>query len=266
MDNYVISTLNNLDLMYYGSGKRYFCLANFYIKYPNYRQFFLNLRKDLDNFITLDNGCAEHDLVTEQVLIDVVNELQPNEVIPPDILFDKDKTLESFYSFINKVSNVDIFACPQGNCLEDWVECYKQMKDNLQTKVLGISKLAVPVCFGNMQKYEQDKEIEKSRNLCVDYLSDNGLIDKPLHFLGMGDPLEFCYYQNHKFDNVQQMFRSTDSCYTVLAAYNYIQFQTNKNPRIKTTEQFYKQTLNNKQIQLAKYNIKFLQSILNKIN
>lgn len=269
MDNYIITNLHDLDLMLHGKGDRIYCLAHFYLQDKNYRQW-IHLLKSRGFFITLDNSAAERSLVTEQKLIQIVEQLQPNEVIPPDILFDKQQTLDNFYDFIDKIDNdIGIFACPQGETEQQWIDCYKEMKDNEATTVIGLSKISVPVCFGTCNKDDKDKMIKEGRHKCIDYLVANNLIDKPLHFLGMGDPTEFSYYMtNSNFEHIKHLFRSTDSCYTILAAYNGINFyeyiEYNMGiPRIATCNDFYQQKLTNSQRLVALQNIKFMKGILN---
>ena len=200
MDCYIIPPLQDLDLMDHGQGNRYFCLAHFFIQHEHYRQKFLELRKNPSNFITLDNSAAEKSLVTEDVLIDVVRELRPDEVIAPDVLFDKTQTLSNLDSFVKRMraegllDRTKIFGCPQGNNRQEWIECYKAMMNNVDVSVIGLSKIAVPRCW--MDEQHEDVGIKESRRLCVQYLVDNGLLLKPVHLLGMGDPTEYEVYKH----------------------------------------------------------------------
>lgn len=261
IDCYIIPTLYDLDLMHEGQGNRFFCLAHFYIEYEHYRNKFIELRKDPGNFITLDNSAAEKELVTEDVLINIVKELKPNEVIAPDVLFDKEQTLKNLDSFIKRMRNeqlldqTKIFGCPQGNSKEEWLDCYKQMMNNLDVSVIGLSKISVPRCW--MNAFGEDVNIKESRRECVKFLVDNHLIQKPLHLLGMGDPTEYEIY-NHK--NI----RSTDSCYTVLAAWHGVDFSSGDLRRIPTTNDFYEHKLSEEQHELALKNIMFLKNITSK--
>lgn len=244
--------------MYEGQGNRFFCLAHFYVKYEHYREKFLELRKNSKNFITLDNSAAEKSLVTEDVLIGIVKELKPDEVIAPDVLFDKQQTLTNLFSFTQKMKkeqlllHTKIFACPQGNTREEWLDCYKQMMNNLDVATIGLSKIAVPRCWANEQ--HEDVGIKESRRECVKFLMDNHLIKKPLHLLGMGDPTEYEVY-THK------LIRSTDSCYTVLAAWHGVDFASGDLRRIPTTNDFYEHKLDEDQYSLALKNIDFLRKI-----
>lgn len=258
MDCYIIPTLHDLDLMDLGQGNRYFCLAHFYVQYPHYREKFLEIRNRPGTFITLDNSAAEKALVTEDVLISIVRELKPNEVIAPDVLFDKEQTLQNLQSFVKRMKNeqlldhTKVFGCPQGNNREEWLQCYKSMMNDVDVSVVGLSKIAVPRCWANQQ--HEDVGIMESRRECVQYLVDNYLLHKPVHLLGMGDPTE---YTTYKHKNI----RSTDSCYTVLAAWHGIDFSSGDLRRIPTTNDFYDNKLTDEQRLLAVKNIEFLKNI-----
>lgn len=257
MKFYCIPPNNHLDLM--DQGDRFFCLAHLYIQNERYKRHFLALRNRSPKvWITLDNGAAEHSLVTEEVLLNITSELKPDEVIAPDVLFNKEETLKNFKSFVQKMynkgllSHTSIFACPQGSTKEEWKECYYQMVVSPFVKCVGLSKIAVPKCWNDV---EGDKMIGASRNQCVRELIDKHWLIKPLHLLGMGEHDEFEFYLNNKVQNI----RSSDSCYTTLAAMNNIDFEKGDNTRIPTPHWYFDVTLTEDQITLAKKNINYLK-------
>ena len=258
MKFYTIPPNKNLNLMHQGDS--YFALAHHYISDKSYREYFLNLRKENpDAFITLDNGAAEHSLVTEDVLLKIVKELRPDEVIAPDVLFDQKQTLLNLYYFTDKMINsrltkhTKIFACPQGNTKEEWLECYKLMLSNPLVSTIGLSKIAVPKCWNDVVG---DKMIAQSRNECVAELTKRGWLQKPLHLLGMGEHTEFDYYLQHKTPYI----RSSDSCYTILAALNNISFRRGDLTRILTTNDYFDCTLDGGQVITAIDNIDYLRA------
>ena len=258
MDFYAIPPNKHLDLMQHGD--RYFALAHHYVADSDYRKHFLNIRKNLPGaFITLDNGAAEHSLVTEQILLDAVAELKPNEVIAPDVLFDKEQTLKNLYYFAVKmvdykfIKHTKIFGCPQGKTKEEWLECYYLMMINPLVSTIGLSKIAVPKCWYDV---EGDKQIAQSRNDCVKELEKRAWLQKPIHLLGMGEHTEFDYYLNNNISCI----RSSDSCYTILAALNNISFQTGSVERIPTTNAYFEIAINDEQLALAKQNIEYLKN------
>lgn len=257
MKFYCIPPNKHLDLM--DSGDRYFCLAHHFLGDVDYKNYFLDLRKrEPKVFITLDNGCAEHSLVTENDLIHVAHALKPNEVVAPDVLFDKEQTIKNLNSFIEKMykyglhKHTGIFACPQGSTKEEWIDCYTSMVQNSFVDCIGLSKIAVPKCWNNA---EGDTQIGESRNQCVNELIENKLLLKPLHLLGMGEHTEFDYYLNNKVPFI----RSSDSCYTVLAAINGIDFEAGDTTRIPTTNEYFNVSLTIPQKNLANKNVEYLK-------
>ena len=257
MKFYAIPPNNHLELMI--NGDSYFGLAHHYIQDSNYRQHFLEIRKNNPRaFITLDNGSAEHSLVTEEALLEIVKELRPTEVIAPDVLFDTDQTLENFRSFVSKMKERQllmktwIFACPQGATKEEWIRCYYNMLVSPFVKCIGLSKIAVPKCWNDATG---DTMIGVSRNQCVKDLQDRHLLLKPLHLLGMGEHNEFDYYLQNQTPNI----RSSDSCYTILAAMNGIDFEKGDTTRVPTTNEYFDVILTEDQKALAKKNIDYLK-------
>jgi hypothetical protein len=214
MDTYVISPVSNLEPMRLGD--RIFVLAHLWVQFPAYQDFIFKLiEEDPGRWITLDNSAAERALVTEDILIDICHELLPSEVIAPDVLFDKDATIANAISFRDRMEEedllqmIDIFFCPQGKTKEDWLEAYKWALEQDWIQTIGFSKIAVPQAW--LPDWKDDQRIKEARHLAYDYLKEKGLLLKPIHCLGQGDPTEFAYYDH-------PMMRSTDSVYPVLAA------------------------------------------------
>ncbi len=263
MDFYCIPTLKNMELSLLGD--RLFCLAHFYKQYPCYREFFLQIKKKYSTaFITLDNSAAERSLVTEDVLIEIVEELRPSEVIAPDVLFNKKKTLENLDKFIKRMDDeglmreTKIFGCPQGETKEAWIEAYDAMLTSPAVSVIGMSKLAIPYAWLD-EDAEPDQGIREARGAAVGFLRLTNRIKKPLHFLGMGDPAEFRCYTPLK----EPLLRSSDSCYSVLAATEGILFDQHSTKRVATTEEFYHKKLTEEQITMTIRNMFYLKKFTN---
>ena len=212
MDVYVISPVSNLEPMKLGD--RIFALAHLWVQFPEYRQFILE-QKEQGKFITLDNSAAERALVTQDILIDICKELMPNEVIAPDVLFNKYETIANAISFRNRMEQegllgtINIFFCPQGESKEHWLDAYEWALAQDFVNVIGFSKIAVPNAW--LENYTDDQGIKEARHMAYDYLKERGMLQKPIHCLGQGDPTEFAYYDH-------PMMRSTDSVYPVFAA------------------------------------------------
>jgi hypothetical protein len=234
MDFYVISPVSNLEPMKLGD--RIFALAHLWVQFPEYRQFIKDRKKE-GYWITLDNSAAERALVTEDILIDICKELMPNEVIAPDVLFDKHATIANAIAFKERIEreglvelfNIDIFFCPQGKTKEDWLECYEWGLNQDWISVIGFSKIAIPQAW--LPDWKDDQGIKEARHMAYDYLKERNLLLKPIHCLGQGSFLEFQYYDH-------PAMRSTDSVYPVLAAAYDIDFTKDAETRIPTPHNF----------------------------
>jgi hypothetical protein len=219
MDIYVISPISNLEPMKLGD--RIFALAHLWVQFPEYRAFILE-QKEQGKFITLDNSAAERALVTEDILIEVCRELMPDEVIAPDVLFNKEETIANARMFKDRMEQegllgtIDIFFCPQGETKEAWLNAYNWAINQSWIDVIGFSKIAIPNAFLN--NYTDDQGIKEARHMAYDYLNERGLLIKPIHCLGQGSYTEFRYYDH-------PMMRSTDSVYPVLAAAHGLDFR-----------------------------------------
>jgi len=256
MQTYVISPVSDLRPMELGD--RIFALAHLWVQYPHYKAFILEQKHKSNKFVTLDNSAAERSLVTEDVLVQICKELMPDEVIAPDILFDKDSTIQSAIKFRDRMQqegllqDIDIFFCPQGQTRQDWIEAYKWAIQQPWVSVIGLSKIAVPNAWLD-QKFQDDQDIMEARTKAYDYLKQNNLIKKPIHCLGQGSYKEFEHYTHPNM-------RSTDSVYPVLAACKNIDFRADSKTRIPTPHNFlqtYDMTKVN--FDLIKSNVKQLQ-------
>jgi hypothetical protein len=257
MEFYFIPPLANLNLMH--KGDRYFCLAQLYLTDENYRQFFNYLPENA--WITLDNGAGDHDLVTEDMLFQVMSELNPNEVIPPDILMNGPKTIDNAKSFHDRMvaeelDHIEIFFCPQGDTQKNWLYCYEWALEQDWITTIGLSKIGVPWAFLMM---DDDRGIMEARHNCFNYLKVNGLLQKPLHLLGMGDPREFAYYM--QFEEAKWI-RSSDSCNAIWSAMNRNQWSLKMFQRIPTPKDYFQREVKNKRIfdLVTQSNIEYLRA------
>jgi len=256
MDVYVISPLSNLEPMKLGD--RLFVLAHLWVQSPEYRQFIYDqIDEDLDRWITLDNSAAERALVTEDVLINVVRELAPSEVIAPDVLFDKDATITNAIKFRDRMEaeglldSTEIFFCPQGKTKEDWLEAYKWGLEQDWISTIGFSKIAIPQAW--LEDFKDDQGIKEARWMAYDYLKEHNLLLKPIHCLGQGDPTEFSYYDH-------PAMRSTDSVFPVLAAAHGQDFRVDHTTRIPTPHNFLETyDMSNVDMELVKKNVQYLR-------
>lgn len=236
MKFFVIPPNANKELMDFGSAGHY-CLAHLYLKDKEYRNFFLE-RKEAGSFILLDNGAAESSLVTEKALLKIVKELQPDEVISPDVLFDSKATADALISFVKGMGEIGalgftkIFFCPQGKTKDEWIASYRFGLVHPLISTIGLSKIAVPKAFNGVRLGE-DRLIMESRHEAIEFLEANHLISKPIHMLGAGDPREFRKYRNNP------LIRSTDSAFSVVAAINDHEWSKGDFVRIPTPKDYF---------------------------
>lgn len=256
MDFYVISPLSNLEPMKLGD--RLFVLAHLWVQSEEYRNFiYERVEEDLECWITLDNSAAERALVTEDVLIQVVKELAPSEVIAPDVLFDKHATIENAIKFRDRMEAeglldcTDIFFCPQGKTKEDWLDCYEWGINQNWIQTIGFSKIAIPQAW--LPEWKDDQGIKEARHMAYDWLKQRGMLLKPIHCLGQGDPTEFSYYDH-------PAMRSTDSVFPVLAASQGQDFNVDHTTRIPTPHNFLETyDMSEVNMDLVKSNVEFLR-------
>lgn len=258
MEFCVISPLSRLDLM--EQGDRVFVLSQLWRRSEEYREKVRELKAQ-GKWIILDNGCGDFDVTTtSEDLLQIVKELRPNEVIPLDVLYNRDATLYNLTSFIGMLEfegllgQVEIFAVPQGKDKEDWMTCYLEMLNNPLVKTIGFSKITVPNVFGTGV---DDQGIMEGRHLCYETLKQEGFLTKPIHCLGAGDPREFVKYLG------DSMMRSTDSCFSVWAAMNNISWEEGNFERIKTPHDYFDREMTEDQVETAVSNINFLKKVLN---
>lgn len=258
MEFYVIPPLGELELM--NLGDRYFCLAQLYMDPANveYRNFFKQKVAE-GKWVTLDNGAGDHSLVNEDMLINATLDLMPSEVIPPDVLFDGITTIRNLESFLTAMEQrgllgkVEVFGCPQGANKDEWLFVYKYMLNHPHVNTIGFSKIAVPFAF---LEAKDDTLIREARVMAYDMLKAAGLIRKPIHCLGAGDPREFIRYQN------DPLMRSTDSCFSVWSAMNNISWSLGQFERIKTPHDYFTRPVTEDQKDLAIQNIKWFRTFI----
>ena len=259
MDFYVIPPLKHLNLMH--SGDRYFCLAQLYVESKEYRDFFKRLPTNA--WVTLDNGAGDHSLVTEDVLFKVMSELMPNEVIPPDVLFDAGTTMENAEKFYKRMQKsglddkIEILFCPQGKSADDWFDSYLWGLEQSWIKTIGMSKIAIPKAL--LDK-ENDTFIKEARHIAFNMLKASDKLQKPLHLLGMGDPREYAYYQH---DEYSKYIRSSDSANSVWSAINGIDWTKGKFKRIPTPKAYFQREISADKLQttitIFENNVDFLR-------
>lgn len=262
MKVFVTPPIQNLELSELGDNN-FYVLGQLYKKSEEYREYTRKAR-EAGRFLILDSGVGdEGEVLTNEELFELTLEIRPNEVIPLDVLYDKDQTIANFEEFVRwskqpycklQLKYTSILACPQGKDYDDWMECYKYFLKNPEVSCIGMSKKAIP--------HVMNMDIANSRVKMVKTLQDQFLIRKPLHFLGQGDPLEFTYYPRNN------LFRSTDSCYPILSALNDQDLESLKDEkkefnRIPTPKDYFELYVTSDKNELVVKNVIYLKECLN---
>lgn len=262
---FVIPPNDHLDLALYNGQKTLYCLAHLCLESRNkdfkkYIEFFKDKHKQ-GYHVILDNGAAEGDLITTEVLIELTKLIMPTEVIAPDHLYCERKTKNALIKFEHMMEDagllnvVAIHAVPQGDTVESFLKSYLFMLDDNLVNVIGFSKLSIPKCFS---KITDSNSVSVNRIYLIKWLNQMNLLSKPIHCLGMRNITEFNNYVGLK--NI----RSTDSCYTVLNAC----YDNKVDPNIvvdvvsQTPHDYFFWQLTTKMVKIAKYNIDQLKKII----
>lgn len=257
MKIFVTPPLNHLELSLLGDDN-FYILAQLYKKYPEYRSWVKRMKQE-GKFLIMDNGAGdEGEVIGKEELFEMTLEVQPNEVIPTDVLYDSFETIKNLKWFIEKkkkflsLENTKIFAVPQGDTFEEYMSCYDLMIKMKEVTTIGLSKKAVPHVM--IKDVEKDQGIAFSRNKLFNHLRSTLRLRKDIHCLGMSDPREYLMYSR------SLIMRSTDSCYPILAALNDLNLEKSiDNKRIPTPANYFESTLTKKQIELVKSNINFVK-------
>lgn len=252
----VIPPSSQLELM--DMGIFYFCLTQIYVKDEEYRNFF-TARKAEGKFVIMDCGVGDGDPVSQNILFEVMKDLMPSEIIPLDVLYNGKQTYYNVVDFIsrmkreNLIGKVQIQAVPQGNTFEEWLNCYMHLISLPEVDTIGMSKIGIPWAVSRSIK---DQNIARDRNVVFDYLSNEELLKKPLHFLGAETPLEYRHYKDSPY------VRSTDSCFSVFSAIEGFEWEQSQFDRTPTPRNYFDLEMTQEQVDRAKRNINQFRKIL----
>lgn len=126
-------------------------LAHVILSDEKYRDFYENRRLSKVDYIILDNGAYEDQRVPFHKLYKLANTLQVNELVMPDVLGDKQKTLDVWLDAYQTVVDhhrktrtrfpTHLMSVPQGKDIDEWIECAIRMVNVGLVDVLGVPKL-----------------------------------------------------------------------------------------------------------------------------
>jgi len=242
-----------------------FVLFHLYQSNLIYRAYYLKMRREHpERLMILDNSAYEFFVKGETLDMDkfvaVINELKPDYYILPDVLRDKEKTLEGVRTFLNKYKTLysKPLAIAQGNTSEELVECLIRYAE------LGIDYVGVPFHLSFYARMEYDEDIVR-RFMTVYHDKETGDIRyamgrvqwvrehenllksfQKVHMLGSHCPYEKKFYHD---------FYSMDTGYPVKLGYKGIRLEEEEGKPNIIIDDFFKENLTNKQIMQIHQNI-----------
>jgi hypothetical protein len=175
-----------------------FVLPTYWEKSTQYKQHFLNVLKT-DRFTILDNGLFEGDSFTSYELIGIIQELQPNVFVIPDIWNDANQSYVRAKYWQNTLkeqlpTNTKLMAVVQCTDYTIGSQLYKSYLD------LGIEYIAFNHSSIAYQKFFPHENLSISKMMgriyFINQLKENGVINTTTHhhLLGCSIPDEIKYY------------------------------------------------------------------------
>ena len=206
-------------------GSYVYGLAHECTEKPHYQW---DLKTD-SRFTILDNGADElGEGMSGADLYDLMLWIEPEELILPDVLGNKEQTIENstkFHKdFLSKKTRPDsLMAVPQGLTYDDWITCYNHFLKWDEVDVLGIPyDIEFDIPGREVREGLTKTEKRARRRLAlVKFLDEWDQLRKPLHLLGMNNLWELGNYD--RFESV----RSTDTTAPFAAAIAGRKWSTN---------------------------------------
>ena len=186
------------------------CLFQEVVSQPNYAKFFKSQVEE-GKFVIMDNGAAEGSNPEAEELLAAYPLVNPSEVVLPDVVGEKDITIEktrfAYAMFVaaGLEKTTQFMAVPQGADFKEWLECMREFIAQPFITTIGISK------FVSKLYAEELGEGTNVRLECVDaVLAAAEKINKDIqiHLLG-------CYETAVEIGEIAKVFddevRGTDS-------------------------------------------------------
>jgi len=179
----------------------YLVLAHELTKNEKYKRAIMD--RDRSKPMMLDNGGYElGEAISDHLLYVLAREFEPDILILPDVFLDGKTTttrVEKCLDFLKGVGgagDVKLMAVPQGKTVAEYMECLMRFYNMDEVDMLGISFLVVERCFSQVTL---QPGVEVNRPYLIKLMLRLGLTEKPVHLLGLGDPIELKSYKNIPF-------------------------------------------------------------------
>jgi len=179
-----------------------------------YEKFYRRMMKT-SSFSILDNSCFElnGNSISNSELSSLIGEYKPSHYILPDVLHNKEATLQRSTQFLNTYRKLDKEATPigvlQGKTFEELGDCFHWYRGR------GITYIAIP--FDPLP----DSHYGVSRYLVfreLFYSIKSQSVD--IHFLGCDNPSELLLYSGEEVDYIT----SIDTSSPIITGWNGIRY------------------------------------------
>lgn len=163
-----------------------------------YREFYKKQAKK--RYQILDNSAFEYQFIGKKFdvsyFIEIINEIKPSSIIIPDVIGDKDGTIDAFNNFNFSKLNYkpEIIGVVQGQTYKELTECAKFMHKK-------VNKMAIVFHSPAYQVKGMNKDLCNAIGRIKFVESLKGL-NIPLHLLGCSLPWEFAMHTNKDIDTV----------------------------------------------------------------
>jgi hypothetical protein len=224
-----IAHLNDISIL----GDFNLCLLHLLLESPEYLRWHKE-QADKGRWTTLDNSTYELKKPFEMdKLVEMALTIGASEIVLPDVLKDKDKTIELSTKFLFDFDHkhkglkgkIRLHGVVQGRTYEEWIECFRWMMSQSDIASIGIPDdpdITVPGAKAGINLTQQRVEnrlrllhvIEEEAAATYNYRKHRSkkppdVFKKEFHLLGIEDPIEIL--------RIPEWIRSIDS-YSVCKA------------------------------------------------
>ncbi len=250
-----------------------FILYHLCDKYTSYKDYFKNNQGRLS---ILDNSAYEFFINKEEFreedFISTIETINPTYYIVPDVLMDKNRTIENYKRWKHRlvINNSKAMLIPQGRSLWEWLQCYELFLGS------GVEIIGIPfhneffrdlgIIFYEENKdllskffpYIQDVFYALGRYTLLNYLEKHNLIEYNIHYhlLGSHWVWEKSLYKNFTF------IKTFDTGFPVKCAIegHFLEEPLFKKPHI-IIDEFFTKKLNSFERNLIKKNINYFKNL-----
>lgn len=221
-----------------------------------YRNYYSQIKDTSNRKMILDNGLFELGYaISDNDLLAAADIVRPDIIIAPDVLGDKNKTIERFVKFTegNKIK-YGLGGVVQGKTLAEAVECYNYFKTTSVKCIL----FPFGARYKDFECLNKDAQCMCSRIALIEYLTKNNLIDlnKWHHLLGSNLPYELRYLSKYNW------VTSADTSIPMLSVIRNSQLMEVTEKLIRPNDYFV-YNYDMKTAELFRYSIQNLKQLIN---